>query len=285
MLLALGNRRRTIHVAAAVSIIVIAAGATACQALPTATPSPNPTAPPTAPTAVPSATPSVTTPAATTASPTLARSLATVNLITVDQVPTIDEERFGETPEGAGRPAEAITVCIPDGASDELGASQVIGRNFRRDRRSDGSTNPPAAPFGPDPTIYTQAMQFDSAGSAATAYGTYRGWLDTCTATIKARKDVPLGAGVDWIAVQTKVPGAKAGFAERVWREGNDSSENGYFESVGLALVGDRLAVTVSLQYGQDYNVAYQPEGDQEAGLPAHPQFKLLAAAAQRLNG
>jgi DNA-directed RNA polymerase specialized sigma24 family protein len=36
---------------------------------------------------------------------------------------------------------------------------------------------------GSDPTIYTQALQFDSAADALAASATYRGWLDTCTAT------------------------------------------------------------------------------------------------------
>ena len=287
MLLEFGGRRRTV-IAAAVAAVVIMAGTTACQGGPDGNLSPGPTATPAAtpPAGTPTApTPSASTPPTATASPTTARTVTTANLITAGEVPRIDKERFAQTAEGAGRSADAITVCIPDGALHELGATEIIGRNFRRDRRSDGSTNTPEPPFGSGPTIYTQALQFDSAASAAKAYGTYRGWLAGCPATITARKDLPLGGGVKWITVQTQVPGAKAGFTERVWREGTDTSESGYFESVGLVLAGDRLAVTVSLQYGQDYNVAYRPDGDPATGLPPHPQFGLLVAAADRLGG
>jgi hypothetical protein len=271
----LGNRRRTRRrtgmIAAAVAAVVIAGGVIAAQGVLRGDPGPGPVATPT------------TTPPAHTPSPTPDRTVTEANLITAEEVPQQGEESFAETAKGAGRPAGQITVCLPDGALSGLGATAIIGRNFRRDHVFDGSTNPPESPFGTDPTIYTQALQFGSAADASAAYRTYRDWLDTCAATIKGRKDVPLGAGVDWIAVQTKVPGAKAGFMERTWRERADTSGNGYFESIGLALVGDRLAVTVSLQYGQDYNIAYRPDGDPDTGLPPHPQFGLLVAAAHRL--
>jgi hypothetical protein len=283
----LGNRRRTRRrtgmIAAAVAAVVIAGGVIAGQGVLRGDRSPEPVATPTAAPTAP--TTPTETPSATTASPTAGRTVTEANLITAEEVPRLDEESFAETDSGVGRPADQVTVCLPDGALNQLGATEILGRNFRRVRLTDGSTNPPTEPFGSEPTIYTQALQFDSAAHASAAYRTYRGWLDGCAATIKARKDIPLGAGVDWIAVQAKVPGAKAGFTERTWRARSDTSESGYFESVGLALVGDRLAVTVSLQYGQDYNIAYRPDGDPVTGLPPHPQFGLLVAAAHRLAG
>jgi hypothetical protein len=200
------TRRRTGMIAAAVAAIVIAGGAIAGQGLLRGDRSPGPAVTPSA------------TPPALPPSPTPARTVTEANLITADEVPRLGEERFAETAEDVGRPAEQVTVCLPEGALSQLRASEIVGRNFRRDHRFDGSTNPPAEPFGSDPTIYTQALQFESAADAAAAYRTYRGWLDTCAATIKARKDVPLGAGVDLIAVRTRVPGAKAGFTERTWR-------------------------------------------------------------------
>jgi hypothetical protein len=273
----LGNRRRTRRrtgmVAVAVAAVVIAGGAIAGQGLLRGDPRPGPAATPT------------TTPATITPSPTPARTVTEANLITADEVRRMGEKSFTETAQSVGRPADQVTVCLPDGALSRLGVTEIIGRNFRRNHLFDGSTNPPEAPFGSDPTIYTQALQFGSAADTTAVYRTYRAWLDTCAATIKSRKDVPLGAGVDWIAVQTRVPGAKAGFTERTWRERTDTSGSGYFESVGLALVGDRLAVTVSLQYGQDYNIAYRPDSDPTTGLPPHPQFGLLVAAAHRLAG
>ena len=46
-------------------------------------------------------------------------------------------------PRALGRPADQVTVCLPDGALSGLGATEIIGRNFRRDHVFDGSTNPP----------------------------------------------------------------------------------------------------------------------------------------------
>ena len=43
------------------------------------------------------------------------------------------------------------------------------------------------------------------------------------------------------------------------------------------------MALTVSLVYGQDYNVSLDPAGDPDTELPAHPQFGLVTAAAERL--
>jgi hypothetical protein len=273
----LGNRRRTRRrtaiIAAAVAAVVVAGGAIVGQGVLRVDRNPGP-----------ATTPTVGSPSQTPSPPAPARTVTATNLIGADEVPQLGKERFAETADGIGRSADQITVCLPDGALDQLGATEIVGRNFRRDRRFDGSSNPPEAPFGSDPMIYTQALQFDSAGDASAAYRSYRGWLDSCAATIKARKNVPLGAGIDWIDVQTRVPAAKAGFTERTWRERDDASGSGYFESVGLAVVGDRLAVTVSLQYGQDYDsVAYRQAGDPASGLPPHPQFGLLVAAAHRL--
>ena len=64
---------------------------------------------------------------------------------------------------------------------------------------------------------------------------------------------------------------------------GHAGDDAGYFESIGLTRVGDRLMITVSVVYGQDYNVSLDPAGDPETGLPPHPQFALIKAAAVRL--
>ncbi len=115
-------------------------------------------------------------------------------------------------------------------------------------------------------------------------YLTYRDWLNGCAKTIKKRGDEPLGTGGSWIPV-TKVANGKGGFSEQLWRAAADTSEAGYFESVGVTLVGDRMAVTVSLVYGQDYNgVSYTEKKDPVTELPPHPQFGLVKAAAQRLS-
>jgi hypothetical protein len=257
-------------VAAAVAAVVIAGGTALSQGVLDTDRAPNPAQTPT------------TVPTVVTASPTPARTVTTTNLILASEVPWLEQERFAETPAGVGRDDDQLTTCVPDGAMDQLGATASVGRNFRMDRRFDGSTNPPAKPFDADPTLYTQALQFGSEAAAEKAYLLYRDWLDGCSITIKNRGDTALGGGVGWTPVSS-ITGAEAGFDEVVWRAASDRSEAGYFESIGLARVGDRLAVTVWLVYGQDYNVSLDPKGDPQTGLPAHRQFGLVKAGAGRL--
>ena len=89
--------------------------------------------------------------------------------------------------------------------------------------------------------------------------------------------------GIGWIKAPTTRGSAR--FTELVYKEpGHVGDDAGCFESIGLARVGDRLMITVSVVYGQDYNVSLDPDGDAETGLPAHPQFALLKAAAKRLG-
>jgi hypothetical protein len=272
----LGDRRRARRhagmLAAAVTAVMIAGGTVLSQGMLQTDRAPDPAQTPT------------TVPTVVTASPTPTRTVTEANLIMASEVPGIERERFVETPAGVGRDDDHLTTCVPDGEMDQLGATATAGRSFRMDRRSDGETNPPAKPFDNEPTLYTQAVQFDSTAAAEKAYLIYRDWLDSCPQTIKERGDTALGGGVGWTPVSTSVNGAKAGFDEIVWRAASDGSEAGYFESIGLTRVDDRLAVTVWLVYGQDYNVSLDPKGDPDTGLPAHPQFGLLKAAAQHLD-
>jgi hypothetical protein len=211
-----------------------------------------------------------------------ATDLGPANLIAVDQLPVVGKERYAETPAGAGRPPKQVTVCRPDSSDSAIGAQDVVSRNFRLATLSDGEPATPEAPIGTDPTVYTQALQFASPAKARQAYDTYRRWLRDCPATLRERGDTPAGKGGEWFPVKAGASTA-AGFAELVWRPAGES-ESGYFESVGLALVDDRLAVTVSLVYGQDYNgVGYSEDGDPQNGLPPHPQYGLVKAAAGRL--
>ena len=152
---------------------------------------------------------------------------------------------------------------LTGGHRSEIGAEDVLRRNFRS-ALADGRPATPEPPVGSDPTIYTQAPQFHSAdASACGVRDTEAGDLarkpsrdagDTCRC----------GAGV--------ASGADQGLRRGgpVHRGDLDSRRRRvrqrYFESVGLALVGDRLAVTVSLVYGQVYNVAYDQDGDPDLG-------------------
>jgi hypothetical protein len=272
----LGQRRRTRRqvglLAAAVVAMVVTGGAVwSSKGLWTNSP-PEPVATPTA----------LPTPTAGTTPPDPQRVLTQANLITANEVPTLGKERWTATAAGSGRAADQNTVCVPQDGLATLRPASILSRAFRMDRGFDGTANPPEPPFGSNPTVYTTVLQFDSASAAAAAYATYRNWLEGCEA-IEARGDNRIRKPLSWIEAPTAVSGARGGFTEVIWRASSDTSENGYFESVGLTLLGDRLAATVSLQYGMDYdNVGYQPEGDPDLG-PPHPQFGLIKASAARL--
>ena len=224
-------------------------------------------------------------PSPASASPTSpARELTEAQLLTVDDIPVVDQETYTETPEGVGRDPQALTVCRPEGTGSEIDADDALSRNFRLATLADGEPAPAEPPIGDDPTIYTQVLQFGSEDAARAAYQTYRDWLESCKDTIAERGDTAAGGAPEWYDVKTDVAGAEAGFTEVIWIPADDESGSGYFESVGLALLGDRLAVTVSLVYGQDYIVGYDQDGDPDTGLPPHPQYALLVAAAGRLG-
>ncbi len=86
-----------------------------------------------------------------------------------------------------------------------------------------------------------------------------------------------------WISVNTS-DGTAGGFAQvPLYRGQSDTSENGYFETVGLTVVEDRLMVTIEVLYGNEKHTSYQQGGDSESGLPEDLQFPLIKAAAKRL--
>ena len=68
-------------------------------------------------------------------------------------------------------------------------------------------------------------------------------------------------------------------------QQGGESDEEGFFESLGVTRVDDRLMLTVEVVRGMDDNVSLQPGGDPDNGMPEHPQFGLVRAAAERLAG
>ncbi|MFP5282746.1 MAG: hypothetical protein ACLGIF_04775 [Actinomycetes bacterium] len=144
-------------------------------------------------------------------------------------------------------------------------------------------TEPGDSP-APPPSVYSLALQFDSAAAAGKAYADVLDWPNSCAARLRDRGYRPLGTTADPSPVAVEVDGRRVGqFAEITYRAESDRSEAGWFESTGVTRVHDRLMITVSLVYGQDYNVSLDPDGDRQTGLPAHPQFALMTAAADRL--
>ena len=264
---ALGRRRRARRqlVAAAVAATVLVGGGVAVGSRTlTSTPSP------------------AVSPTVTTAPATPARTVSEVNLIEVAAVPVVGRERYAATVDADDREGDRLSVCTPRaGGLSSLGPTREVDQNFVLVRRADGSRNPVREPFNGEPTVFTRAMQFESATAADAAYATIRSWLERCPSIMEYE---PIGSSEDWTVVNTGIPGAKAGFGGFRWRLADDRSGQGFFESLGVAQVGDRIALTVSLAYGQDFNVSLDPAGDPTTGLPPHPQFALVKAAADRLR-
>ncbi len=143
-------------------------------------------------------------------------------------------------------------------------------------------SNPPSSPLASQPTSYVVTLQFDDATAARRASVTYRGWVSACRAADKTTDGVRLrSGGTDWTTVPA-APGT-AEVAEVVYRGPGSSGDTAFWESSGLVLVGDRLAVTLHLFSAPEsvYTLASRAD-DEEAGFP-HPQRGLTAAAATAL--
>ena len=113
----------------------------------------------------PAVTPSVVTasPVPTTVSAPV-RTVTTDNLITPADVPVVGREKYAATIDADDREGDRFSVCTPrEGGLSSLGSTQVVDQNFVLTRRADGSKNPMREPFNGEPTVFTRAMQFESA--------------------------------------------------------------------------------------------------------------------------
>ena len=261
----LGERRRHRRyavTAALAAVVLAAAGGTVLSQVPgLADRAPDPVA--SAPTAVP-VPPSVPTPAPS-------RTVGAAQLLRPADVPTSGGPRLEIAPSGAGRSADQISVCVPDGLK-VLAATGTATRGFRYT----GQSGVP---------ISTVALQFADAEAARRAEQRVRGWVDDCPALLREGDATVLGTDeVEWVEVDT--PAATSGrFAVLpIYREAGDTSEEGVFESLGVTRVKDRLMLTTRVVVGMDDNVSLDPDPDPADGMPAHPQFGLVTAAAERLS-
>jgi hypothetical protein len=286
-----GLRLRTpaAMLAAAALTVLSACGGEAAQPAEPASPGSTPpvsSAPP------PSASPGTASPGTAsppTASPTPAgRSLTEANLLAAADIPSPDDSlTVKEVAERRGRRPGQISICFPAGAGD-LGATQMESRNFRFVLADpDEGESEADGPDPRDPSIYTVALQFPDAASAQQARKTIRGWVADCRKTLRASGTWrPIRASQESSAFHpVKVSGAGEGAWAEVplYRAKTDRSDNGFFETVGLTLSGDRLMVTVDLLYGMDKISSDQQGGDPDSGVPADRQFDLVKAAAKRL--
>lgn len=232
----------------------------------------------------PTAVPNTSTPSPPAVSPST-RTLTAANLLAVGDVPTVGAERVTPAAAGVGRARDDTSACIPDQGLGVFGAEQILTRNFLIEPVDPPFTPDPKDPLSGQPVVYTLALQFADENAATGAYETYTRWIADCDQTIQKRGGTPLGTvgKPRWHPVQTGTNGARGSWVETLYRLPGDTSDNGFFESVGLTVVDDRLMVTVALVYGQDNNVSTNQAGDPTTELPPHPQFGLVIAAARRL--
>lgn len=250
-----------------------------------------PAAPPPATASSPS---SASTPEATpspTPSP-VARLLSDANLLQVEDIRSpATSIKVEEVAAGRGRALEQLSVCFPEDGGN-LNATASKSRSFRfvlAGLEEEPGEEEAGGPDPEDPSIYTVAWQFADAASAEQARTTLKGRVADCRKTLAASKDWrPIRAGENSSKFHpVKLSGAGQGaWAETpIYRAKTDRSDSGFFETVGLTLVEDRLMVTVDLIYGMDKISSDQQGGDKDNGVPADRQFDLVEAAAKRLAG
>ena len=220
----------------------------------------------------------------TTTSPTPAappaRQLTERNLLAADDVPLedYDNQSVVVVKAGVGRPEPESSVCLPGNGLTDLGAQQVLSRNFRY-QLLDGSKPDADDPFRNQPIIYTQALQFADAAAAKAARNRYQGWLKDCPAALQA-KGYQLLPDLGFDPTPLEVEQGSATATELAYqRPGGADGENGIWESVGLTVVGDRMMITVYVHWGMDWEVTI----DAAEGDLLHPQLGLCDAASARL--
>ena len=232
----------------------------------------------------------VTTASTPSASPSQ-RALTAANLLAVADITSPDDGiKIEEVAAGRGRTPAQISICFPAGAAD-LGATSTLSRNFRFFLADPHEKEEPEAggPSPGDPSIYTVAWQFADPAGAQQAEQTVRRWVADCRRTLAASLEWrPIRSGQNsstFHPVKLSGTGQGAWAEVPLYRARTDRSDNGFFETVGLTRVADRLMVTIDLVYGMDKITSDQQDGDPDNGIPADPQFELVEAAAKRLAG
>lgn len=209
------------------------------------------------------------------------------NLINADEIPVTANNTFTEADPGAGRGDGQVSVCESTAATNlsALGGTPVLRRNFTSQYQYQPGESPdPSDPLKDLPSEYTAAIQFTDPDAAKQAFDTYTSWVDGCLNQLEG-----LGYRVlnqepqEWYEAPTETGRGK--FTQIVYREPKAKDQDaGFFESIGLTLVEDRLMITVSLVYGQDHIVIMAPTPDaNEPSLDPHPQFALIRLAAEHL--
>jgi hypothetical protein len=206
------------------------------------------------------------------------RTLTDANLITAaDLPPAIGGGKVIEDDHNA-RSLDHLSICQPQ-PLEVLGASAMKSRSFRT-RYVSGDRPFPRSSLEDEPDRYGVALQFTDPSAAQRAKSIYQRWVISCTAGRKPPRGIRgLQPSFDW--TQMAANPAQAEVAEVTYRlEG--SAVNVYHESVGLAMLQDRMMITVHLFYTDESPYALTIDED-EAGF-AHPQLGLIEAAGRRLS-
>jgi hypothetical protein len=226
-------------------------------------------------TPTPAPTPTLT-PSASTASPV--RTISNANVIKAADLPApIGGGKMVESHRNA-RTLDQLSICQPQPV-ETLGASAIKSRSFQA-RYPNGERPFPRSSLDKKPDTYAVVLQFGDQAAAWRAKSTYNGWVADCLAGRNPANGIKVvRPSLEWTPVV--VEPAVAEVAEVVYRDDDSSDKYGYFESVGLTLLDDRMMITVHTFYSDEspYSVNL---GEEEAGF-AHPQLGLVGAASRRL--
>lgn len=224
---------------------------------------------------------STAAPSTTSPRPPSGRALTDRNHLVADDIPPKQNSVVNAVPDGIGRSYAEMSICQRSGlrglaATDQLGATFKQYYQYGPDDQPD-----PADPMKDLPDTYALALQFNDAEAARAAFYTYTGWVDGCQQSLKDEGFTILNKGeLAWNAAP--VASGESKFTEIVYREPDaKDQDNGWFESIGLTLVGHRMMVTVYLVYGQDHNVVTNPNGAD--GQDPYELYAINAAAAKAL--
>ncbi|GAA2102008.1 hypothetical protein GCM10009841_18150 [Microlunatus panaciterrae] len=215
------------------------------------------------------------------------RTLSSRNLIPAADLPPRPAYRIASSrqmPAGVGRSLDQLSVCQRAGL-EVLGASSRLGRNYR-----EVPPTKPAAdyPLRDLPNIYTLVLQFPDEATARKAFRTYTGWVDSCPGALAQAgfqvRETQNGkpSRPEWYPVTVENGSAK--FTEIVYKRPAETTRDaGYFEGIGMTVVGDRMMIGVYLWYGTEHYWAVDPTNDPSGGGP-HPLARILPLAATALG-
>lgn len=210
------------------------------------------------PTAVPS-------PSATT------RSITDANVVVPEDLPA-PEQGSWQAATDIEAPAR-ITACQTEGL-DGLRAREVVIHPMRRITPGPGEA----------PLTFAAGLQFDDADAAEAAASTVHEWVDGCPDRLREAGEDIADRPEGWTQITNDL--GKTQFREVVHGPAGTNETDGlYWESVGTAVVGDRLAITVDVVGpAMEYYYSLDPAEVEASGMPMHPQFAMLTAAALRLD-